>query len=619
MNLDQRIRMNSESLQAAFPEVYRDFFSKNDLVLSTAGAFFWSAGFTVIYGGAGMAQKLPLKIYVGIERDHFDNLVNGSFHAFIPSKQKFEKIIFDNIFQQKYLNLLNKLANTLSRPPKGRINILTEVPIGSDLNVSGATMMTLVCILFVLSGEISYEELLKLTTLSTFELLKNQIFDRMFRMAWKLESLFHADAGSGTGPFAAFIESSSPIIFYSERREGSFSSHPYSRIPSELEGHYELIDKINYSGFRMSDLFKWSSDQPWPIDFGSFGLGSIKNTRVILKPLKIFKENLLNLENFADKYFKDFPVKNYRNTPPVFYEMSRYYKEGRGYWENGVDFLIILSFKAVNEMKNLIERGMQRDIADFCDTVKLEESIYEFFNHGLPIYVPMNPNYELEQQYASIGFRFLPDRAAQGGNLLFVTPQGSIQNYISEIFQKLQTKLSPLVTLNYASWIDGYEKRGISLEQYLDRKIYSPFITKGMVSVREWGPGARQTHHAYSIEEFNERKNLIDLLIDPYDHKIFIQGKCLTSKQLKTSKATIDVIKILLANLGREVKSADLPPSNYIERNEMQSKIVSPLKQAVKKAVDKELPLFIHGGLRKNFSLQLDPSNLIIALVEQKF
>jgi len=618
MDLDSRIRMNSENLKIVFPEVYRDFFSKNELVISAPGTFFWSAGFSVIYGGAGLAQKIPLKVYVGIESDSYSKLELGSFHAYIPTKQKFEKIYFDKIFEQKYLNLLNTLAATFNKPPHGRINILTEIPPSSDLNISGSSMMALVCLMFIVSGEASYFDLLKISKKSTLELVKDTTFDKIFRMAWKLETLFHADAGSGTAPFAAFVESASPIIFYSERRSGSFSSHPFSRIPSDLERHYEMLDKINYAGYRMKDLFNWPSDQSWPIDFGSFGVGSLRKTRVILKPLNLFKKNLQELENFANSYFQHFSIKDAEFAETPFYRMTRHNHE-KGYWEKGIDFLIILSFKAIYEMKNIIEKGVQRDISDFCNTVKLEESIYNFFNRGLSGFVDMTPIYELEQQYRSIGFRFLPDRAMQGGNLLFVAPQGNIQNYISELYQKLHVRINPFVSFNYASWLDGYEKKGITLEQHLGKKVFSSFVTKGMVSLREWGPSFRQSHHAYSIEEFDEKRKLIDLLLDPFEKKICIMGNCLTSKQLRTSKTTIDIMKILLVNFGKNVKAIDLPVSNYIDRNEMQSKIVSPLKHTIKKLTKKDLPLSIQGGLRKNFMIRLDSSNLIIALVEQKF
>ena len=49
----------------------------------------------------------------------------------------------------------------------------------------------------------------------------------------------------------------------------------------------------------------------------------------------------------------------------------------------------------------------------------------------------------------------------------------------------------------------------------------------------------------------------------------------------------------------------ELPESSYIDRNEMQSKIISPLKAAFKERTHKNLPLDISGRLASSFELTL--------------
>ncbi|KKU13940.1 MAG: hypothetical protein UX17_C0005G0016 [Parcubacteria group bacterium GW2011_GWC2_45_7] len=59
-----RIKMNSQSLQKAFPQVYRDFFAKCPLVVSAPRHIMWMGEYTVRHGGVAMHQILPIRGYV---------------------------------------------------------------------------------------------------------------------------------------------------------------------------------------------------------------------------------------------------------------------------------------------------------------------------------------------------------------------------------------------------------------------------------------------------------------------------------------------------------------------------------------------------------------------------
>lgn len=60
--------MNSTQLQKDFPEVYRDFFSKNDLVASGCFSMSWGPrSIGHIFNKLILKSCLPIRCYVGIK------------------------------------------------------------------------------------------------------------------------------------------------------------------------------------------------------------------------------------------------------------------------------------------------------------------------------------------------------------------------------------------------------------------------------------------------------------------------------------------------------------------------------------------------------------------------
>lgn len=622
MGMANRIRMNSTSLQKAFPDVYKEFFAKCSTVVSAPGSFFWSAGLAVIYGGTGILQKLPLRVYVGIEHDSHKTLRYGDYFSYVPHQQQFEYFNHDQVYETKFLKLLNELRSSLPKTISGKIHILSEVPRGAGLNQSGAVNMSISVLLGLESGLATPAKIMELTRMKTPEIQSDQIFNRLFRFAWKLEANAHVDLGSGSAPFATFLESTSPIMFFSERRQGGFNSHPYSRFPSDVEGHYEIFDAIEYGGYRLKDLYGWRSDLSWPIDYGLLYLGQQKHSSIYLKPMRVVKAGLDHLESFIHENLHTFPSGTDAVTPAT--DAITQKNHQHGYWEHSVDFLLILSAKAVWDLKALIENGTAESLDELCDTVQLQEKIYEFFTKGLPssgerdVLARVKHVIREKSSNGLRSIRLLPDRPDGGGDLLFIAPQGYLQDNLEQFQTLLRTHVSPLVRLDYLSWSDGDETGGIRIDQDFANKNYSPFISRGTVSVVEWEKDKTPTQHVYSVEAFEKAKQKTDLLLHPAEHKIFIQGTLLNSKQIKSAKGTIEILKILLEHLGEDISAGQLPASAYVERNEMQSKIISPLCTAFKDITGKKLPLGLQGGLRKNFTIKLGVPEFTIGLVEKQ-
>lgn len=68
--MEERIQMNTESLQKQFKDVYEQFFAKNDLVVSGNLSFSrWTMGIGHRSQYLRIKSKLPIKMYIWIQKN----------------------------------------------------------------------------------------------------------------------------------------------------------------------------------------------------------------------------------------------------------------------------------------------------------------------------------------------------------------------------------------------------------------------------------------------------------------------------------------------------------------------------------------------------------------------
>lgn len=65
--MEERIELNSETLQENYSLVYQGFFSQNSLVVSAPRNFWWTGEYAELFGGLTITQKLPVRLYFGLQ------------------------------------------------------------------------------------------------------------------------------------------------------------------------------------------------------------------------------------------------------------------------------------------------------------------------------------------------------------------------------------------------------------------------------------------------------------------------------------------------------------------------------------------------------------------------
>ncbi|MBU1148712.1 hypothetical protein KKI23_01340 [Patescibacteria group bacterium] len=615
--------MNSQNLQEKMPEVYREFFSKSEIVTSSSGNFYWVGDHAVTYGGLRIVQKLPLKAFVGLESLSENIIEFGDWLFIIPSKSIFENKDIGQIVKNKLAAVIKKEILKLipSDQFSGfKIHALVEVPTECGLHSSGAISASLALAIFIKYGLATEKEINNWKNINSRQLIKDPQykFDPIFRLAWKIESVFHADASSGHGPFVSLINSTYPIIYFTEKRSGDYDNHPWTRMPSNLMGHYELLDDMQYWGYRMSDVYNLKKMDFSPIEFGLIYSGLRNNTSAIIRSMNDLQSGLNAIASELKEFFK----KNTEITKakPLLYKLVGK-QGGYGYWERRVETLSIIGSRTLVCFKELYEKGStDRVLNNLFDSLNQYHEILHLFEASKPFLDKMcNELRAFGQQYygQTIGAKLTG--AGRGGDVIFAAPYGTFHDSIRKLMINLKRECGEDIWLDYASWEDGMGNEGGIIEQDLSNKVYSDFVSAGSVFLKIWENHFKPKIEVVSLEEYDGVKEDVDLLIDKTSNKVCVRGECLTSKEIHSAKVTVEILDILLKNINKQVPASQLPPSSYIDRNEMQSKIVSPLVNIIKKKINKTLPLVIRGGLRKNFYMKIDPDDMTIALIDKKF
>ena len=593
-----RIPANSKSLKKTYPNVYKELFSKCSIVTSAPGSFWWTGEHFVLYGSFGINQKIPLRCNVGLESNNLGKIRFQTLKEYIPEKNAFSNYIQDEAVAEK----LNLFIQSKIKSKQGiDIHIVSELPLGRGLNASGACSVALTCALQIFNQRLKYTSQNIWAEKRLIELLqKNASFTEVFTEAWKVECIFHGDIASGGTVIGSLASGTYPLVYFPPDL-----SQIIKKKNDSWKNRYNFIDKLKVEAHRLNELFSLPPYPIWPVDYALIYSGDSRSTASSVMSAISRKTELANTEKEIKKLTQSFSIIVKKAILP---------ESTHNFFKIYLEEIKTISCEILLSLKDIFTKGSSEEILNKLFTFLRRN--HELLRFMIPTSDEVNIICKDLSRYKS-GYKITGGGGK--GDILLCLPYHGIRDEINTLLTKLSKQLNLNVYLDHASWLDNHEEKGLYVEQDLGNNIYSDFVTPGSVKIKSVPSEKLIISDLYSKEKFSSEIGNMDLLLNAQTNKIYIRGKEITSKEIPTSKTAIMVLKKLIENISKEIKNTSFGQGSYFEdRNEFQSKIISPLAKTLQKKLGKSIKIEVHGGI-DNFTVKLFPSPFDIYLLERYF
>lgn len=598
-----RISVNSQNLQKHFPQVYQELFSKCPIVISAPASFLWVGAQLVLYGTFAITQKLPLRVYVGLEPTNSKGVKVGKILEFLPDKSRFEEDLPDESIEDKLKTLLKENGNIQNGLT---IHILSEVPFSRGLNSSAAIACALEVAFEIYCGKLKKSDIELWQKLTLQKLIEDPSlkFDTVFRKAWKLECVFHGDIAAGATVLGSLTPATYPIVYFPQE-----FSH-LVEIKDELwENHYKFVDSAKYGARRLNELVNLPPSPLWAIDFALIYYQDSSSTASAIMSLSQRKMEFASVEKQTRKMVQD----NNEIRNALLPQLGKLHTNNSDFFKIFVQLFKITSDEFLLALKFLLLQGSSpKALSWFFSSLGKINELMKFI-------VP-TPDFanDLAGEFAK--FKAVCHMTGNGrGDLLITMPNYSLRDSLDKILKKLSEQYQKNLSIDYATWQDGFETDGVLIEQDLTNQIFSDYVSGGAIQIKAISSDGFIFSQIFTKEKFAHLKVKIDLLLNLQEEKIYIRGEEISSKEIPSSKTTIKALELLIQNIDKEVKNTAFGQTSYFqERNEFQSKIVSPLNKTLQKHLGKKLNITVIGGIT-DFTVKLSPSMFDIYLFERTF
>lgn len=605
---------NSISIQKAFPEVYQRIFSHCAIVCSAPRIHAIAGDHMVPYGGVTMVRRATLRNYVGFEFVSKKTVHLAHYRVHVPDID-FIDHDFSRLFEERLVPvIMSFLTEKLGQKFRGiAVHIITE---GSPPRITGGyggVCAALAAALSLVVESVQSATLQQWVRTPTRELLTNTAlgFDSVFRLALRLKAAVDLGIEGGGLIFASYISSISPTLFFWQKtfRELHDFFPPTLRALT-FQQATRAFDHVPYWGANISELITGQIPFTWPVDALTINTGKIVSAGYAQRMLVDTETRFRHFYDELDTSFEAF-IRQSDPLPP-FYHLARAY-EGEKMWEIVTNLSMKIALTTISRFISIFQQGV-------TDTT-LQSFLYaaDAYRHWLNILginIPIQ-NRLANQLYNRASRMDVPIAVkpyAYGREIFLMAPLGAFRDAFIEEITLFQKETGIQCAFDYISWRDGFQEEGLRVEQDLQAGITASFLGGETTMLSRWDAQGEHEKMTVSFEQIATERTAADIFFDAQEKKIFVKGKALTSRELHSSTKAIEIMTALLEAGGAWVQSEALPQSSYIDRNEMQSKIVSPLRAIVKRRCKKELPLDIKGSVGNHFTMRFTPRGFTIAL-----
>lgn len=611
---------NTQAIKKRHPEVYKDFFSNADLVVSADMAYDLLPALSWMDGGIALFHKVPFKAYISIKANQTKGRVEfGKVLSYISHKDVFEQT---DEFLNSWENGLTYLSDEFARM-HGKdlfngitVNFLLEQAKSSGFETSLGTLLAMAAAIW--TGEVAPSEFEKFSQLPSRALWDREQKDgasyrRLHALSMKLLRRFsNARLVSGATTFKTAIASTTPLVYWTQTRGGGEDDPEPGRFPLDISKQLDLFDKMQWWGARLGELEKVSG--PFPLDVLAIfpGASGADNFDILERRGRDILQNITETQVQAAKWLASFGEQKMETGAPVFMDT----KTRGSYWHA---FAAGQSISIVAFVQRLINAYKQRsslqELEILLDAINATEHLNDPFVEHMSSHVK-----ELERAIFAFakeaGIPVAVRKLSISSNdryLMVFGEKGKLRELALKMMDAVRVS-SPNVRLAFASWRDGWGQDGVKVEQFVSKGVYSAFVNQHAVRQTVWDARGRQV--VKITTKSNVDASAYDLLLNRTNGKIFIGGEGCTSKDMPSQKAAIEILRAMLMSEELTAKNSQFPKSSYASyRNEFQGKISAPLVALVLERTGKDLTFLIEGGLTA-FTVRLHTGGASICLLE---
>lgn len=571
----ERIIMNTESLQSNFPEVYIDFFARNDLVVSWCFVLPWvREAWNDSKSYFRFKTSLPIKCYVWFKIKNDKKISFSSVSFFNINKTIFEKIDYLKINKEenKIIDLLKKEFDKLWLDKWIEIEILSETWRGHWLWFSWVTAALISYGVYFLS-----KNNFKDNFLDTY-------FKEIFSLSWKIDFISRYWDTYGHNSIFTLKPNKWVSCFFTDKVDIKLENI------DDIEDIYYDFKKINDDDnielpFDYFLVFSWISSDTKQIEYYK------KIEHLDTSIPKFVKENIFNsekniyLNNFSNNdYVLDvkFNMINLQNLNALFY-ISEIYKKPH---DSKLVQEFIQQINSCRESVNFLEE--ENNFA--------QDLIHIFRNNKTNI----NEDIWICQVYSWKFWWWY----------MVVTKQWISRNTINKTIKWLKL-LYPNVELEYSSYDDWFCWDEVKVEQFISKWIYSKYIDKNKVIYQD----NKWVNYLWDYSDIFEQNKW--LILDMINSKIYFDWIKLTSKDIPSQNTTIEVLNKLLLNIWVEISNKEFSSSSYTwNKNEMLGKILLPLIKFIEEKTGEKLSITCKWSIT-DFYLKIWIVNLKIWIIKK--
>ncbi len=173
-----------------------------------------------------------------------------------------------------------------------------------------------------------------------------------------------------------------------------------------------------------------------------------------------------------------------------------------------------------------------------------------------------------------------------GGAFFCVTQYAKSRETVERLVAYLRDTGYRHARIEYASWRDGTAGEGIRLQQHVRRDIFSEFLSRDLVQL--FDTTGRRVVDKYDMLPIHREERT--LVFDMVRNEVRIDSRILGSKELPSKSGAIAIFSVLIERAGSDIESRQLGASSYTKnRNEMLSKIITPIQKAVEQSLGERI------------------------------